>query len=145
MKRSDFVSLLKDRCTEKGYNFLHGFPYRMNEGTNKNSNGISYPLFWLCPMKLIGGEINGIESHSTYQATAYIHHLNNKFTEDQKEGIWQEQEKFAISLFTSLSSIENSDVEYVNIIELDPDEFVHKDGTISMEVTFKVRIYDCTE
>jgi len=146
MKRSEFIQLMKTVCADEKYTFQHGFPYRMNEGSD------GYPLFWLCPPSLLSRKVTGIspgelESETNYEATAYIHHLNENFTEEQKEEVWQEQEDIAMKILNLLPVYEfngtQSDIISVTEIRCEPDEFQHKDGTISMVVTFKYRLYDC--
>lgn len=138
MKRSDIITVFRSKVETLGYSFLHGFPYRINEGVN------SYPLFWLCPPVFRSITTNSNESYTIYHIEAYIHHLNRKFTEDEKEVIWQQQEDIAKSLIISLP--DDTDIMYAVSLRCEPDEFKFSaDGTISSKITFDIQIYDCKE
>jgi hypothetical protein len=171
MKRIDFINALKERCEGEesfikahsqdgiaflkvnsgsggtaflktgsdgtgGINFQHGFAYRMNEGIE------GYPLVWLCPPEFVSKRIDETDSYTTYNATVYIHHLNDKYTEDEKEEIWQEQEDLAFSLF-KMWNLTGTDIVRLEIMKISPDEFRFKDGTISSQLEIQFELYDC--
>lgn len=135
MKRSDFITTLKEITENLGLGFQHGFLYRMNEGV------IRYPLFWLCPIEMTDRKTDSNESYTAYSVEAYLHNLNDKFNEYDKECVWQEQEDCIFNICGILS--ENEDVAYVVNIRCEPDEFRFRDGTISMKVTFDIQLYHC--
>ncbi|MFA6335571.1 MAG: hypothetical protein WCX48_08465 [Bacteroidales bacterium] len=140
MKRSGIVTAIKTLVEANSYSFNQGFIYRINEYTG------TYPVWMLTPIRLQDRKRDGSGSKSVYLCEAYIFTKNEATTETGKETIWEAQETLASKVFNGLDTLSRttSDIMEVSGLSCEPDEFqIDQRGSISMKVSFTIKVYDC--
>ena len=96
MTRALLNNYIRQEAKKLRYTCYEGFVHRA--GTDADW----FPALWIAPLQLAGVE-GRQERRIKYRVAVCLMHLNDRYTERQKEALWTKMEQDAIMLFTGLA------------------------------------------
>lgn len=135
MTRALLNNYIRQEAKKLRYTCYEGFVHRAGTDTDW------FPALWIAPLQLAGVE-GRQERRIKYRVAVCLMHLNDRYTERQKEALWTKMEQDAIMLFTGLAVQDH--MAAVRNLSCKPDELSRTGaGELSMNVEFEAELFEC--